>query len=77
MVVEEAVNMSDVVTGLVVEVGKIGLWLQTLGIIIVLWIAFQIWNFIINRKRIKLIEKMEKKVDRIEEKIDKLLGKKK
>ena len=78
MVVEEVVNAStDIGVGLIGELGQIALWLQTLGVIIVLWLVFQIINFIINRKRIKLIEKMEKRVDRIEKKIDEILKKRK
>ncbi len=78
MVVEEVANTSlDVLAGTVLELGKIGKWLQALGVIIVLWLVFQIFNFVINRKRIKLIEEMEKRVDRIEKKIDKILKKRK
>ncbi len=78
MVVDEIVNVTaDTIVGdLVVEVGKLGLLLNTLGVIIVLWVGFQIVNFIINRKRIRLIEKMEKRVDRIENKLDTLLKRK-
>ena len=42
MVVEE-------VGTIIVTLGKIGLWIQALGIVVVLWIIFQLFNFFINR----------------------------
>jgi len=54
---------------LVNEIGAIGLWLKTVGIIFVLWVIFDIANYIVNRKRLK-------RLDNIEAKINKLLMKK-
>ena len=62
----------DVVT----EIGKIGLWLKTAGIIFVLWIVFQVVNFIINRKRIKAIYNIKEYMSKMDKKLDKLLKKK-
>lgn len=55
------------------QIGNIALWLQTLGIIIVFWIIFNIINLLINRKRIKEIYKIKDNMDRIESKIDSLI----
>ena len=35
------------------QVGEIGLWLQALGIVIILMIIFNVISFIFNRKNIK------------------------
>ena len=62
--------------GVLVELGRLGLWIQTLGIVVVLWIIFQLINFFINRKRIREIYNIKKDMVRIENKIDKILSKK-
>jgi len=61
---------------LVVQVGQIGLWLQTLGVIVIAWIIFQIINFIINRKRMKEVYNIKEDMKRIESKLDAVLKKK-
>lgn len=79
MVVEEIVNVTaDTLVGdLVVEVGKIGLLLNALGVIIVLWIAFQVVTLVMNRKRRKTLYRIERKLGVLEGKIDKILKKRK
>jgi len=78
MVVDEVVNVtSNTLLGdLVVELGKFGLLLQTLGIVIILWIAFQIIALIINRKNRERIKKIESNLNNIEKKLDRVLKKK-
>jgi hypothetical protein len=75
MVVEEIVNATaDTLVGdLVVEVGKLGLLLNALGVVIILWIGFQIVTLIVNRKRRKALYRMERRLDKIEKKLDKAL----
>ena len=74
MVVGEVVNTSsDLVGGLINQVGSIALWLQTIGIVIFLWIVFQIVQIIINRKRRNLLKQMSHKIDVLEKKIDLLI----
>jgi len=70
MVIE---NITDVVMAL----GKIGLWIQALGIFVVLWVVFQIFNSLINGKRLKEVYNIKEDMKRIEGKIDKLLVKRK
>jgi hypothetical protein len=65
-----------VVGDVITEIGKIGLWLKTAGIIFILWIIFQVVNFIINRKRMKEIYNIKGDMRRIEKKIDGILKKK-
>jgi len=65
-----------VVGEVIAEIGQIGLWLQALGIVIVLAIVFQIISFIYNRRRMKQIHQIRKDMRRIESKIDKLVKRK-
>jgi biopolymer transport protein ExbB/TolQ len=57
----------------ITEIGQIGLWLQALGIVIVLAIVFQIISFIYNRKRMREIYQIKKDMVRIERKLDKII----
>jgi len=77
MVVEEIVNVTanTFVGDLVVEVGKLGLLLNALGVVIVLWIGFQIVALIVNRKKRKAVYRMEGRLDRIENKLNRIENK--
>ena len=70
MVVEE-------VAGILIQLGNIALWLQALGIVVVLWIIFQLINFFINRKRMKELYTIKADMKRMEGKLDRLLKGKK
>ncbi|MAH03542.1 hypothetical protein CMI39_02015 [Candidatus Pacearchaeota archaeon] len=73
MVVEEVVNVSaGVLSSTILEIGKVALWLQAFGVIIVLWIIFQIVLIINDRKKRRLIYSIKKDIIRIEKKLDKL-----
>ncbi|MEK6741827.1 MAG: hypothetical protein AABX91_02580 [Nanoarchaeota archaeon] len=61
--------IGEVITG----VGQIGLWLQALGIVVVLAVVFQIISFIYNRRRMKQIYQIREDMTRIEGKIDKIV----
>ena len=60
---------------IILELGKLGRWIQAVGLIVIIWIIFQIVNYYFNRKRMRAIEGFQKDINRIEKKIDKL-GKK-
>jgi len=62
----------DLLPGVVIEIGKIALWLQALGIVIVLWLVFQTIALIVNRKRRKALYRMHDDIIRIEKKINKI-----
>jgi purine-cytosine permease-like protein len=62
----------DVISDLILKLGSLGKWLQALGLIVILWIIIQIANWLINRKRLKMIDKIKNDMNRIEEKIDKI-----
>ena len=57
----------------IVKLGSIGLWLQAIGLIVVLWLIIQIINWIMNAKRMKKFERMEERLERIEKKVDRAL----
>lgn len=74
---------SDAFLQTVAEVGQIGNWLQALGVIVILWIIFQIISLIITLKKMKRLnlimthlERLETKMDRKLNVIDKKLSKK-
>jgi len=76
MAIHEVVDASTVVlTDVVLEVGRIALWMQTLGILIILWIIFQIITLIVNRKKRKALYALQEDMKRIERKLDKVLKK--
>jgi len=64
-----------IVEDIIIEVGRLGLWLQALGIVVVFTIIFEIIAFLYNRKRLKEIAVIKKDMKRIEGKIDRILTK--
>jgi len=77
MVVGEVVNISGEMLGeVVIEVGKIGLWIQAIGIFIILWICFEVASLIINIMKRRTLKNIKTDLIRIEKKVDKI-GKKK
>jgi uncharacterized protein YggT (Ycf19 family) len=78
MATEEIINetANGLAGNILVQLGSLALWLQAIGALILLWIIFQIVNWIMNRKRLKRLDEFEKKINRIERKIDKILKKK-
>tara|TARA_Y100000310_G_scaffold339112_1_gene430797 strand:+ start:346 stop:597 length:252 start_codon:yes stop_codon:yes gene_type:complete len=76
--ITEAVNNSGVLLGdVIVELGKWGKWIQALGLVVVLWLVFQIVALIVNRKKRKTLYKIRDDLQRLEKKVDKLLDRKK
>lgn len=73
MAVEEIINASsDLAPQLVSEVGKLALWLQAIGFIVVLWLIFNVVSLIVNFKRKKELEEIRKDIKSLNRKIDKL-----
>ena len=60
-------------TDLIAEIGSVGLWLQALGVVVVLTIIFDVIAFIFNRRRMMEIYTIKKDMTRIERKVDKIL----
>ena len=73
MAIEEP---TEIVKKLVQEIGEIGLWIQAIGLVIILWIIFEIILLINNRVKRKQLYKIENKLQILEKKIDKLLKEK-
>lgn len=76
MAITEVANLTNPI-GIIAELGKIGIWLQTLGIVIVFWIIVEIVSLIVNRKKRKALyairddlKRLEKKIDHISKKVD-------
>lgn len=61
---------------LISDLGRIGLWMQTLGIVIILWMIFEFIAFLMNRKRLAEVYRIKQDMARIEGKIDEILQKK-
>ena len=78
MVIGETINITtEMLTGIITTVGQLVLFLQALGLIIVLWLIFQIVTLIVNRKKRKILENVQKDIKKLDKKIDKLLNNKK
>jgi hypothetical protein len=74
---EEVINgttdvLPSALTIAIAEIGKIALWLQALGIVIILWVAFQVINLIWNHKRTKAVYDFKEDINRIETKLDRI-----
>lgn len=73
---EEIINVTaESVENLLTSVGDLALWLQTLGLVIALWIGFEIFTLILQFKRKRSLKDIQDKLSRLERKIDKLLKK--
>lgn len=74
MAAEELLNETGTIAEqIILQLGSIGLWFQAIGLIFVMWVIFQIINWVLNRRRIKRLDKLLENLERIETKIDKLL----
>jgi len=54
-------------------ISSFALWLQALGIVIIVWLLIQFINWLINHKRLKTLYSIKDDIIRIEEKLDKVL----
>ncbi len=66
MVLEDTANIVQ----LIKDIGQIGTWIQTIGLVIILWIIFEVIFLINNRIKRKQLYKIEHRLFRIEKKID-------
>ena len=60
---------------LIAEVGQLALWLQAIGLLVVLWIVFQIIFLFIEKKKKKRLENIEQRINAIDKKLDILIRK--
>lgn len=69
------INVSDsIIADIVKDLGQLGLWIQTIGLIIIIWIIFQVVTLINNRIKRKKLYVIEDRLKVIERKVDKLLN---
>ncbi|MEK6914923.1 MAG: hypothetical protein AABW89_00070 [Nanoarchaeota archaeon] len=57
---------------IVLALGEVGLWIQAVGLLVVIWIIIQIITMYFNRKRRLLLEEINKRLKRVETKLNKL-----
>ena len=69
MVVTEILTTS---TSLIEEVGKTLLYLQAMGIIILIFLGFQIISYLTNKKRLKKLETFSEEITNINKKLNKI-----
>lgn len=60
----------------VVELGQIGLWIQAVGLVVILWIIVEIITLYYNRKRRLLLEEINIRLKNVEKKINSIEKKK-
>jgi hypothetical protein len=70
---EIAGDSTEVFSELILSLGKIGLWLQAIGALVVITIIAIIINFVLNKKRLIRLNHIENKIDSIEDKLEKIL----
>lgn len=60
----------------ILELGKIGNWIQAVGLIVIFWIIVSAVTMFYNWRRRKLLERINERLNGVEQKLDKLLRKK-
>jgi L-lactate permease len=58
-----------VVEDVVLELGRVGKWIQAVGLLVILWIVVEAITLYFNRKRRKLLESIDKRLVKIERKL--------
>lgn len=59
-----------VIEDVVVQLGQVGLWVQAVGLVVVLWIIVESVTLYYNRKRRLLLMNIDERLKRVEKKID-------
>lgn len=67
--------VEELVTNLALQLGRVGLWVQAIGLVVVLWIIFETIVLINNRIKRKKLYAIEERLERIERKMDRILKK--
>lgn len=57
---------------IVVALGQVGLWIQAVGLLIILWMIIQGITMYFNRKRRLLLEEINARLKRVENKLNKI-----
>ena len=59
-----------VIEDVVVQLGQVGLWVQAVGLVVVIWIIAQAVTMYFNRKRRLLLIDIDERLKRVENKLD-------
>jgi len=59
-----------VIEDVVVQLGQIGLWVQAVGLVVILWIIVEAVTLYYNRRRRLLLMDIDERLKRVEKKID-------
>ena len=70
-------NLTSAPADIIIELGKLGRWIQAVGLVIILWLVFQIIVMINNIIKRKKLYSIEERLNSIEKKLDIILKKKK
>ncbi len=63
------------IENIVLKLGQIGLWIQAVGFVVVLWIIIEAITLFYNRKKRLLLIDIDERLKRIESKINKFYKK--
>ena len=61
--------LEDFIPDVALDFGKLLLTLQALGIILFVWLGFQIISFILSRKKVKTLALIRKDIKKLDKKI--------
>ncbi len=64
-----------VIEDVAIQLGKIGLWIQAVGLVVVIWIIIQAITLYFNRKRRMLLHDIDERLKRIESRINNIVKK--
>ena len=59
-----------VIEDVVLQLGQIGLWVQAVGLVVILWVIVEAITLYYNRKRRLLLMNIDERLKRVEKKID-------
>ena len=79
MAIEGITNITSISTDafnqFILQLGKIGLWIQAIGVLIILWLIFQAYSIANNVIKRKKLSNIESRLLAIEKKLNQVLKK--
>ncbi len=57
---------------IVLALGQVGLWIQAVGILVIIWLVVQFITMYFNRRRRLLLEEINQRLKRVESKLNKI-----
>lgn len=65
MAITDGLVVEEIIPEILSQINQINLLIKGLGIFTVLWIVYSVVLFILERKKMRRIERIEEKIDRI------------